>query len=846
MSDSDGWVLAVDFGTSFTTAAMAALGDENAAEVLEVDRSRYMPSAVVLDEAGELVTGRSAVRQAMVFPDRAERVPKRALAVGDRIVLGGQPVTVADLAGAVLRRVYREAVARWGGVAPAVVVLTHPARWEEEELRRLRAAAARAGIGDPVLVAEPVAAAWRYARPSAGAVVAVFDLGGGTLDTAVLQAGTDGYELAGPPGGDAALGGEDFDEALLGRVGETAAERDEAAWDALSAGADVRARRERARLRLAVIEAKEELSQVQKVDLEVAGFPEPFRVTRPELEELIGPTVDRAVAEMAATLAAAGVAAEELSGVFLTGGSSLVPLVSQRLGARLGVLPRLLDDPKAVVALGAIAAVTSGGIPGAAARIAAAVSLREADRLLAEHRFAAAEAACWAALAEDRGLALAHAKLGRALSGQDRDDQAEAACREALRLDPSCAEAHAVLGAVLTSLKRYDEARAALQQAIGSGHPEVARRATLSLAGALRGQEDFAAARAAYQQLIDSEDPDFAPRAEVGLGGALKAQGDLAGARAAYERAIGSGHFDATPRASFLLGVLLKEQGDAAGAQAAYRQVIDSGHPDLAVRASFLLGVLLQGQGDVAGAGAAFQRTVDSGHPKWSSWGAAGLAEVLEKQRDVAGARAAYQRAVDSGEADVFPRAAFWLGQLLKAQGDLAGARAAYQRAIDSGHSDAAPHAAFRLGALLQGQGDLAGARAAYQRAIDSGHQDWSPWAAAGLGEVLQGQGDLAGARAAYQRAIGSGHSEAGPRSLCWLGWVLNEHGDVAGARAALQRAVDSGHADAAPQAACLLGALLADQGDVAGARAAFQRAVDSGHADWSSAAADALSKLEG
>ena len=93
-------------------------------------------------------------------------------------------------------------------------------------------AAALAGIAGPVhLVSEPEAAAWFYAPPVVGQTVAVFDLGGGTLDTAVLRATSErGFALVGQPGGDGDLGGEDFDEALLGWVADRAAERDREAW----------------------------------------------------------------------------------------------------------------------------------------------------------------------------------------------------------------------------------------------------------------------------------------------------------------------------------------------------------------------------------------------------------------------------------------------------------------------------------------------------------------------------------------------------------------------------------------------------------------------------------------
>jgi Hsp70 protein len=355
---SDGWILAIDFGTTNTTAAMAA-ADGGGPVVLEIENSRYLPSVVYRDETGQLVTGRSAVRQAVAFPERAERVPKRAMVAGDQVLLGGEPVPVTDLVAAVLGRVYGEAVRFHGGQPPTRTVLTYPARWGTAQRDRLQAAAAVAGIGDTELVAEPVAAAWWYARPSAGRVVAVFDFGGGTLDTAVLRATATGYEIAGPPGGDASLGGEDFDELLLAKVSDLARERDPDVWAEQFEGAGARARRDQALLRADVTAAKETLSDHLTTDLAVVGYADPFRLTRTELEELIGPAVASGVDELRQTIAAAGLEPGQVDGIYLTGGSSRVPLISARVAQGLGVLPELRDDPKAVVALGSLAASTA-------------------------------------------------------------------------------------------------------------------------------------------------------------------------------------------------------------------------------------------------------------------------------------------------------------------------------------------------------------------------------------------------------------------------------------------------------------------------------------------------------
>jgi actin-like ATPase involved in cell morphogenesis len=264
------------------------------------------------------------------------------------------------------------------------VVITHPVRWAQPLLDRLREAADLAGIHRrlQVLVSEPEAAAWFYAPPVAGQVVAVFDLGGGTLDTAVLKATDDGFSVAGQPGGDAELGGEDFDEALLAWVAEQAAERDPEAWDELS-GAGHRAARDRARLRAEVTAAKEALSKHTSYAVVVDGFDEEFRVTRDDFDKLVEDMVGSAVTEMTRTVAVAAVAPGQLAGLYLTGGSSRVPLIARRLWAALGVEPQLRDDPKAVVALGALRAyqVREAAGPREAARPRKAAGSPEAADL---------------------------------------------------------------------------------------------------------------------------------------------------------------------------------------------------------------------------------------------------------------------------------------------------------------------------------------------------------------------------------------------------------------------------------------------------------------------------------
>ncbi|WP_433784030.1 Hsp70 family protein [Actinomycetospora sp. CA-101289] len=357
------WDLAIDFGTSFTTTATLAGGR---AEVLEIDGSKYVPSLVCLDEDGTILVGRDAVTESAMAPDRTERVPKRALVAHEQVLLGERTVATVDLVAAVLERVAGEAVRRFSGRRPARVVLTHPARWQAGglELRRLTEAADRAGLGVPDLVAEPVAAAHHYVRSGSGdqavpdgGMIGVYDFGGGTFDTAVLLRRGVGFELAGSPGGDVALGGEDLDVAFMEILAEHAEALDPDPWNELWEAEGRVAERHRTLLRRDVTQAKEALSRLPAFNLWVPGYDDEIRVTRREYERAIEPLLARSVVELQDTIARAGTTPDALVDVYLTGSTSRTPRISTLLGDLLGHVPGMRDDPKAVVVLGALATV---------------------------------------------------------------------------------------------------------------------------------------------------------------------------------------------------------------------------------------------------------------------------------------------------------------------------------------------------------------------------------------------------------------------------------------------------------------------------------------------------------
>ncbi|HKS48716.1 MAG TPA: Hsp70 family protein [Amycolatopsis sp.] len=348
-------VLSVDLGTSNTVAVLSAHGMPP--RVVEVDGSATMPSAVFAGEDGTLVVGRDAERRARLDPTRFEPNPKRR--VDEQTLLLGQDVVpVNEALAAVLRRVLDETTRQLGGEHPEEVRLTHPAQWGPVRRNVLLAAARLAGIrGNVLLVPEPVAAAAHFASFPGRALVpgqalAVYDLGAGTFDVAVVGATQSGFTVLAEDGLPD-LGGLDVDQALLVHVGREVSHRDPQRWQRLLRPGSTADRRTRRTLQEDVRAAKEALSRHPQTEV---PMPEPFTdvlVTRAELEALVRPAMLRSVELLARTVRAAGLTPDRLAGIYLVGGSSRLPLVGTMIAENLGVVPASLDQPETAVALGA-------------------------------------------------------------------------------------------------------------------------------------------------------------------------------------------------------------------------------------------------------------------------------------------------------------------------------------------------------------------------------------------------------------------------------------------------------------------------------------------------------------
>src|SRR6266508_2599939 len=347
-------VLGIDFGTS-NTVSMLRMPDGRLRPLL-FDGAPLMPTAVYLTPEGQMLVGRDAERHARVDPSRFEPNPKRRIDDGV-VLLGGQELPVPKVFAGVLQAVAAEARRQLGG-APEQVRLTHPARWGEQRRRLLTEAARQAGLGNPQLIAEPVAAASYFtailrAAVPVGRSLAIYDLGGGTFDATVVRRTPAGFQVLSEEGL-ADVGGLDFDHAIVEHLGRTYQNSHGEQWSALVNPNDAGGRRQRRMLYEDVRAAKEMLSRTSNADVHLPGLEVDAHLTREELESLIRPYLERTVTCLARTIAGAGMSARDLVGIFLVGGSSRIPLCAHLIHTELQVAPTTLEQPETVVVEGSL------------------------------------------------------------------------------------------------------------------------------------------------------------------------------------------------------------------------------------------------------------------------------------------------------------------------------------------------------------------------------------------------------------------------------------------------------------------------------------------------------------
>jgi molecular chaperone HscA len=221
-------------------------------------------------------------------------------------------------------------------------VITVPAYFDDAQRQATKDAAQLAGINVLRLINEPTAAAIAYGLDQASeGVYAVYDLGGGTFDISVLRLTRGVFEVL-ATGGDSALGGDDYDRALVD-------------WVQSQTACVIATPADKSNVLVAARACKEALSASESADFEVAlsGGTLRHAVTRAEFEAATAALTQRTLSAVRKALRDAKLSKDDIQGVVMVGGSTRMPQVQQAVADLLGCAPLNNLNPDEVVALGA-------------------------------------------------------------------------------------------------------------------------------------------------------------------------------------------------------------------------------------------------------------------------------------------------------------------------------------------------------------------------------------------------------------------------------------------------------------------------------------------------------------
>jgi actin-like ATPase involved in cell morphogenesis len=317
-----------------------------------------VPSVLFMRADGEVVTGEAANRCGIAEADRVVREFTRRIGDPTPLMVGGVGYPPETLASRLLRWVV-DVVSGREGEPPAQIAVTHPIDWGPYKRDLLRQAMQSAGLGYVEMLTEPEAAAissLRGGRVEVGGTIAVYDLGGGTCDAAVLRRTPSGFAVLGAPERIERLGGVDLDEIVFQHVARALGGE----LDRLDP-ADPGTLAAVARLRQECVEAKEALSHDTEVSIPVLlpDLRTQVRLVRGEFETMIRPVLAETTAALHRTVRSAQLDCADLDAVLLVGGSSRIPLVAQMVSEVIGRPVRVDADPEHAIALGAALATVT-------------------------------------------------------------------------------------------------------------------------------------------------------------------------------------------------------------------------------------------------------------------------------------------------------------------------------------------------------------------------------------------------------------------------------------------------------------------------------------------------------
>ena len=369
-----GKVIGIDLGT--TNSCVSVMVGGTVEVIANAEGSRTTPSMVAYTGAGEKLVGQIAKRQAVTNPERTIFACKRLIGrtmtcpeVESFAKVAPFPIVAAenddawvDVAdshrspqeiSALILAKMKDTASEYIGEPVTDAVVTVPAYFNDAQRQATKEACTIAGLNVQRIINEPTAAALAYGlKDDDNKKIVVFDLGGGTFDVSVLEIGDGVFEVKSTHG-DTFLGGEDFDNQIVGHLAKLFEDE-----NGIDLSHDSMALQ---RLKEAAERAKHELSSAEETDINLPFISATddgpkhlaLSLSRASLEELISEFIDRLEAPCVTALEDAGFTRADIDDVILVGGMTRMPRVQAKVEEIFGRAPNKTVNPDEVVAVGA-------------------------------------------------------------------------------------------------------------------------------------------------------------------------------------------------------------------------------------------------------------------------------------------------------------------------------------------------------------------------------------------------------------------------------------------------------------------------------------------------------------
>jgi molecular chaperone DnaK len=374
--------IGIDLGT--TNSAVAIFEGGEGKVIANKEGRNTTPSIVAFTDKGEVLVGEPAKRQMVTNPEKTIYSVKRIMGlmcnedkareakerlpyhITDKngacaIEISGKVYTPQEISAKILMKLKEDAES-YLGTSVTDAVITVPAYFNDAQRKATKEAGTIAGLNVLRIINEPTSAALAYGLEKKNSEnIAVYDLGGGTFDVTILETG-DGVVEVLSTGGDAFLGGDDFDNRIIDYIVDEFKKE-----NGIDLKADIMALQ---RLKDAAENAKKELSSASETEINLpfitadATGPKHLvqKLTRAKFESLIEDLVEKTITKIDEVLKESGLSKAEIKEVIMVGGSTRVPLVQERVKSYFGKELNKSVNPDEVVAVGA--AIQGGVLTG--------------------------------------------------------------------------------------------------------------------------------------------------------------------------------------------------------------------------------------------------------------------------------------------------------------------------------------------------------------------------------------------------------------------------------------------------------------------------------------------------